>query len=171
MKIWKIRKLEQGNDFSFYEFVTFEWYFSGSDANPNEIYVFDAFVSAEDVEVFINESLLHLTEGVDYNLHLYARDENNRTSLENIVSFTNKYSPRNIYFSFNNGEVSLSWDEVNGEESYSIYSSENVELPLSSWTEEQTNITVNYWSESQSTDKKFYYIKSTSEFQTIDVRR
>ena len=66
--------------------------------------------------------------------------------------------PENVVITISGGNVNLSWDAVNGADSYKVYSSNDPNLAAGSWTLEQGNISGTTWSEAVPAGKKFYYV-------------
>ena len=150
-------------------------YFTGSDANPAEIFSYTNFTPESNIEEFIPQSMLHLTEDEDYCLHIYVIDENGSSSLEYLLPFTFNFTPQNIIVNIENGEIIISWDEVSGADSYDVYSSNDLSIPQSSWFPEETGIIDTFWSEQINVDKKFYYLKAIyngrNSINPIDKKR
>lgn len=142
-------------------------YFTGSDADPTDIFSITDFIPESNIEEFITQSMYHLAEDEDYCMHIYVIDENGKSSLEQLLNFTLDLTPRNIIVSIVNGEITINWNEVIGADSYEVYSSNDLSIPQSSWSPEEVGIIDTLWSEQTDVDKKFYYLKSISEDQSI----
>ncbi len=68
--------------------------------------------------------------------------------------------PDNVIIYFDNGNINIEWDSVNGATSYSVYSSST---PYGDFTLEESGIVGTSWFEPVSSDRKFYYIKAVNE--------
>ena len=145
-------------------------YFTGSDADPSEVFSYTNFTGGSNIEEFITQNMRHLTEGEDYCLHICAINENGSSSFEYLFPFNLDFSPQNVTLSIENGEMTIDWDEVPGAATYEVYSSNDLSTPQSSWLSEQTGIIGTLWNTQINADKKFYYLKSSSDNQRIRRR-
>ena len=68
--------------------------------------------------------------------------------------------PSNISINFDNENIYITWEPVEGADSYSVFSSEYPYSDFEFWFLEQEGITVNAWNERISNEKKFYFIKA-----------
>jgi hypothetical protein len=149
-----------------------EWYFSGSDANEYSIFTYDFSEQTISIEDAFDISLLHLTQGNEYVLHLVAIDENNNRSLEQQFSFTQNFIPRNLEISKTDEIVLLEWDEIIGATNYKVFSSDLPESDFQIDTSGTFNGTT--WQTSISQWKKFYYViaeKEESNFVKMRKRK
>ncbi len=67
--------------------------------------------------------------------------------------------PENVIISASNNNITISWNEVENADSYSIYSSSNPNEPTETWLLEETGIQDTSWIDT-SGDTKFYFVKT-----------
>ena len=136
-----------------------EWFFTGSDANPDQLYWIDNSESSTLLEEEFEVSLIHLTHGENYVMHMYAIDSDGKRSLEQQVTFELNYIPQNVIIEEIENSIKLSWNKVYGATGYKIYSSElqngNFEI------ETTVSFSDTTWTSSLNTEKQFYYVIST----------
>ncbi|MCK4654909.1 MAG: hypothetical protein KAU01_10745 [Candidatus Cloacimonetes bacterium] len=104
------------------------------------------------------------TRYIRINLHSYRNYGTNNDGYFDalLLQAVNPEIPENISILINEDNVELTWDEVVGATSYSIYSSDDpYEIP-ENWTLEASGITDTNWSELVSEDKKFYYVTAVN---------
>jgi hypothetical protein len=80
---------------------------------------------------------------------------------EIIDSFTLNLIPKpeNVTISASNNNVTISWDEVENADSYSIYSSSDTNEPLENWFLEESGIQDTSWTDIYA-NPKFYFVKT-----------
>jgi len=79
--------------------------------------------------------------------------------------------PENVSITISGGNVLLTWDAVDGANSYSVYSWSDPYASYETWTLEESGILVTNWSEPVTGTKLFYYVKastSTSRYQKLN---
>jgi hypothetical protein len=145
-----------------------EWYFSGSDANENHIYWRE--FSDQQTEDAFDVSLLHLTQGNEYELHIAAVNDNGKRSLEQQFPFELNFTPQYVNISKSDEIVLLEWDEIIGATHYKIYSSD---FPDANFLLDTSGtFTGTSWQTSISQGRKFYYVIAEKEERNFDkIRR
>lgn len=74
----------------------------------------------------------------------------------------NLAAPQNLQIELIDGIIRLTWNNVTGATSYSVYSSTDPEIDYDNWTLEASGITETSWSEAVADIIKFYYIRAVN---------
>lgn len=96
-----------------------EWYFTGSDANPDQMFYLNLPVLETDLTAQFALSLTHLTQGNDYQLHFYMVNTAGQPSLEQIMPFSVDFIPHPV-LTINGNSAELNWNEVPGTAYYKV---------------------------------------------------
>lgn len=96
------------------------WYFSGGDADPGLEYYIPFDPPLDDITHSFAASLLHLTHGTDYLLHVYSRDTKGNISQHQVLPFTANFSPLNLTLNLMGNMAVLNWDQIAGATYYVV---------------------------------------------------
>jgi len=94
--------------------VSLGWYFSGLDANPDNIYYHNVSNPLTDITEELIVSLPALVAGENYRLNLFAVQEDGTPSLTLSYDFTYQFTVENVTLSIDGNNLILSWDEIPG---------------------------------------------------------
>ncbi len=97
-----------------------EWYFTGSDADPDQIFTHQFGTPTQDFTGPMVASITHLQQDGVYEMHFRIVDALGRASLEQIYPFTVNFTPLNLAFTINGSQITLSWDEILGSAYYKV---------------------------------------------------
>lgn len=121
-----------------------EWYFTGTGADPGQLFDHQFTTPDTDLSDALAVSLTHLQQDGEYQMHFYVVNELGQKSLEEIYPFTVNFTPQNLQLSFNGAQVTISWSEIPGSDHYDlqIYSDPyapgtSVSVPGTEYTEPQ----------------------------------
>ena len=96
------------------------WYFSGSGANPDEIYTYPITNPATDITVALEASIVHLQQDGEYQLVMYTTNARGQKSMPEYKFFTADFSPNNVVISINGTNLTLTWDGIIGADHYLV---------------------------------------------------
>lgn len=133
-----------------------EWYFAGSGADPEQIFAHQFSSPAGDVTASVIASVTHLQQDGVYEMHFRIVDALGRSSLEQIYPFTANFTPLNLILTFNDSQITLSWDEIVGSAYYTVLVKEAPTDPGTLHTETDTD-----YAEALAT-AKFYEVRAVS---------
>ncbi len=130
-------------DASLNKVVKFIWHFTGSDANPDEIFSHVITTPANDLSIDIAPSVSALTEGNEYQMHFQAVNSLGQASQEYVYFFTKNTTPKNLTIEIDGSLLTLSWDIIPDADEYKVEifhkpgtleSSHNVSENIFAWT-------------------------------------
>lgn len=101
------------------ELVRIEWYFTGADADPEQIF-WHPLTPGDDVSDALTASLTHLSQDGQYQMHIYGVNAIGQASLEEIYPFTVNFIPQNLLLEINGTQLTLSWDAIPGASGYKL---------------------------------------------------
>jgi len=96
------------------------WYFSGSGANPEEVYTYALTNPATDITVALEASIVHLQQDGEYQLVIYTTNARGQKSMPEYKFFTADFSPNNVVLTINGTNLNLTWDEILGANRYLV---------------------------------------------------
>ncbi|MBW6513947.1 MAG: hypothetical protein K0B87_04225 [Candidatus Syntrophosphaera sp.] len=101
------------------------WRFSGGDANPDLEYYLPINPPLADVTQSLAASAVHLTQDIQYRLHVYVRDQQGNISQHQVLPFPANFIPRNVTLNISGSLAILNWDQVQGATYYVVKFSED----------------------------------------------
>ncbi|HOV17376.1 MAG TPA: hypothetical protein PLF50_07790 [Candidatus Cloacimonadota bacterium] len=102
------------------EICRVQWYFTGSDADPDEIFTYELTNPAEDITLAMEASIVHLHQDGEYQLHIYCVNTRGQISMFECKTFTADFSPNNVVLQIDGSTVTLNWDGIIGADRYLV---------------------------------------------------
>jgi|GEM_PF-841413 len=101
------------------------WYFTGSGANPNEIFTYEITNPATDITLALEASLIHLQQDGNYQMVMYCTNSRGQMSMYEYKTFIADFSPNNVILTIGETSLTLTWDEVVGADHYLVTQKDN----------------------------------------------
>jgi len=102
------------------EICRVQWYFTGSDADPDEVFTYELTNPAEDITLAMEASIVHLHQDGEYELHMYCVNARGQSSMFEGKTFTADFSPNNVVLTIDGSTVTLNWDGIIGADRYLV---------------------------------------------------
>jgi len=130
------------------------WFFSGNEADPQQIYYHDIAAIQQDITAELLLALPNLTPGATYTLNMMALQEDGTASLRATYSFIYDLTVENLIISLDGNQILLNWDEVPDALHYLVEIKDNPDAE-GMWQE----VPDNSFSTPANADQEFYRVK------------